>query len=194
MNALSRRPVIGLIRQMGVKRTYPSLILIHHDEKPQQGALFKMNTIRLLSNNPPINEGDQSKSQLTKLLLSRNLRIFIWTYLSVYATTLASLFGSLKYGLIDVNSLAVVREIFDYTLHLANSNGITSEIMNTISARANAILPKEYTPIEGNTQSNHFDVAFFVTELAEPFRLGVSCLLTPRVARFFGRHDDRRPV
>eukprot|EP00956_Cyclotella_meneghiniana_P022139 scaffold41353_cov91-Cyclotella_meneghiniana.AAC.1 len=198
MNALFRPPVIGLIRQTGGQRAYPSL-LIHHDEKPQQGALFKMNTIRLLSINPPINEEDQSKSQLSnhqkaKHLLTKYGPIFIGTYLSVYVTTLASLFGMLEYGLIDVNSLAVVRELFKYIPHLGISDGMTSEIMNTISAQMNAILPKEYTPIEENTQLKHLGMAWITVKFTEPLRLGVSCLLTPRVARLFGRHDDWRPV
>ena len=200
MNALLRRPVAGLVRsqQIRVRRTYPSL-LIHGDEKRQQGVLFQKNAIRLLSINPSINEEGQSKSHLSnhqkaKHLLTKYGPIFIGTYLSVYMTTLASLFGMLEYRLIDVDSLSITRDLLERIPHLGISDGITSEIMNTISSQMNAILPKEYTPIEDNAQLKHLGVAWVAVKFTEPLRFGVSCLLTPRVARLLGRHDDWRPV
>lgn len=105
--------------------------------------------------------------------------VFVGTYLSVYATTLGSLFLGVQSGVLDPG----------YVLGMVSSDEASakSSVEAIVEIMEHYPWTKPWAPvIERNPQWTNFGVAWVATKFTEPIRLAITIPLVPRVARYFG--------
>jgi hypothetical protein len=119
--------------------------------------------------------------------------VFIGTYLTVYVSTLGSLYIGVESGVLDpaylMSWVAEDEETTKSTVHLV------AEFMEHYS------WTKQYAPlVEQHPGFANLGVAWIATKFTEPLRLGATALIVPRLARRFGyvvdesEGDDHEPV
>ena len=105
--------------------------------------------------------------------------VFIGTYLGVYVSTLALLFGGIETGVLD--PIVLFQWIGSDTVSASTTHELVIDFMK------NHTVTKPAVPyLEQNPSLANFAVAWITVKFTEPIRLPVALFLTPRVARMVG--------
>ena len=106
--------------------------------------------------------------------------VFVGTYLSVYCITLGSLYVGVESGVMDpVTTLGYLTGNHD---EARSSAVVVAELLEHYTLTE----PFADTVKEKPALAN-FAIAWVSAKFTEPLRLGVTALIVPRVARYFGR-------
>ena len=139
-----------------------------------------------------IDEKKLSYSQRGKILWKRYGYVFIATYLTVYVTTLTSLYVGIDSGWIDPSNFILSEgetAIEAVQKDEEESMGPTPTGLAKLAIEkiGKFEFMKPYIPkIENNPQLLNLGVAWISTKLLEPLRLAISVTIVPSIARTLG--------
>merc|ERR1712157_359037 len=123
-----------------------------------------------------------------KILMSKYGYFFVGTYFSVYVGTVYTLFLLLENGLIDASSLSFPS--WFPSSSSSHSDEETTLVSMVVDFCNNfEVTQKMIVAIKKRPEFVNLGVAWFATKFTEPFRLGASIYLTPKIAKFFGRKE-----
>eukprot|EP01033_Poteriospumella_lacustris_P011638 gene11638-8290_t len=125
----------------------------------------------------PASDKPATVSQKLKKMWEAYGVIAVGTYLSVYVTTLGSLFLALDY---DVFNAATVGLDPTYAIHMF------CDVVEKVTG--NTHVP-EY--IRENPHVGTFAIAWVMTKFTEPFRLAFTIATVPSVARILGKKENK---
>lgn len=114
-----------------------------------------------------------------KLMVSRYGSVAIVTYLGVYVSTLALLYGAIESGL----------NPFDYGM--GDSGSLVGKVTGMLEGYSWAEPIVE--SIEKNPHVGNFAVAWILTKITEPVRALVTIAVVPRIARAVGKAPPKQP-
>jgi Protein of unknown function (DUF1279) len=112
---------------------------------------------------------------------------FLWTYLSVYVTTLGGLYVGVESGALD--PVLMLGYITGNHEDLRSSAEVVAELLKHYTLTERFADTVQQKPALAN-----FAVAWISTKFTEPIRFGVTMAIVPRVARYFGFVPGRVPV
>ena len=153
--------------------------------------------------------------QRAKRFLHKYGAVFVGTYISIYITTLVSIFGALDFGLLDPDLIGQVFKVSkDFACETADvlgPAGCGSSMDEAATAYANELSTEmtrekrtlveivtgylqnyewsaQYAEkMEQNPHLANLAVAWFMVKFTEPFRLALAFIVVPKVARALGR-------
>lgn len=105
--------------------------------------------------------------------------VAVVTYLTIYVSTLFSIFSLIKGGMLDVDSFGG-----SGADNYFNPELISEKYKQLIVSLG---LDRWIDPNMFNPKAGAFMLAWIVTKFTEPFRVGLTVFLTPRVATWVGR-------
>jgi hypothetical protein len=172
------------------------------------------------THNTNTSDQEQSKPQLTskekaKRFLKKYGAVFVGTYISIYITTLFSIFGLLEGGLLDPDLVSQVFKVSkDFACETADVIGpvgsgssmdeaatayakeITTEMTREKRSLVEVVTgylqkyewsAKYAEKMEQNPHLANLAVAWFMVKFTEPVRLAAAFVVVPKVAKALGR-------
>lgn len=166
-------PRISLVRCFATANKYSSTVRV--EDAPLDSTFRQRMETRTRGGRKAASKGARSASEMVK----RYGPVFIGTYLSIYVTTLGTLYIGVESGVLDPA----------YIMSWISEDGETSK--STVDIVAEFLeqysWTKEYAPlVEKHPGFANLGVAWIATKFTEPLRLGATALVIPRIARYFG--------
>jgi len=152
-------------------------------------------TIKDTSSSAQITDVDESKPQAMSFqsMLRQYGKIFIGTYLTVYVSTILSLFMSVQSGQIDAMYMI---SLLTGTSAPADPGGVadpdtikeaTSAMKDLVKLLEKYTITRPVAPmVEEYPWTANFAIAWIATKFTEPIRFGVTVAVTPPIARYLG--------
>jgi hypothetical protein len=121
---------------------------------------------------------------------------FFGTYMSVYVTTLISLYVSIDTGLLDPTTIANI----DLPWHAPSGTAAQDADVREFHSTAEFVgsylekfaWTKQYAPyVTKNPHTTNLALAWIATKLTEPIRLAVTLAILPSVSKMIGKESDK---
>lgn len=143
-------------------------------------------------------EGEKPQQASFQSMVRRYGKVFIGTWMAVYATTILGLFMSVQSGHIDAMYMI---SLMTGTSAPSEPGGVAdpATIQEAASAMKDLVeLLEKYTitrpfapMVEEYPWTANFAIAWIATKFTEPIRFGATVVLTPPVARFLGYRTEK---
>ena len=156
-----------------------------------------------------------SPKEKAKRFLKKYGTVFVGTYLSIYITTLVSIFGLLEGGLLDPDTMSQVFKVSkDFACETADvigppgsgtsmdeaatayaqeiSTEMTREKRSLVDIVSGYLQNYEWSSkyaekMEQNPHLANLAVAWFIVKFTEPLRLAAAFVVVPKIAKLMGR-------
>lgn len=146
--------------------------------------------------NKPIKSDQDNKDKRSLIGLMRKYGwTFFGTYMSIYVTTLVSLYISIDAGYLDPSTIANIDLPWHSSAGRAAQDADVRDIKTTAEFVGSYLekfsWTKPYAPfVMNNPRTTNLALAWIATKLTEPIRLGVTLAILPSVSRFVAENTS----